>query len=502
MRIGMRSQSSGMRSSINILSVPVDDLNLLETLDRLEAFIEAGRGSRKTHQVATVNVDFVVKSQVDPELRYLLQQADLTTADGTPLFWAMQSLGARLKERVAGVDLVLSLAQKAAEKGYSFFLLGAAPGVADQAAGELQDRFPGLKIAGVHSPPYQTVLEMDRAILDEIRSTQPDVLLVAFGNPKQEKWIAMHAREIGIPVMIGVGGTLDFIAGVRRRAPVWMQRMGLEWSHRLIQEPGRLWRRYVIDLVVFGTAFLRQWWWLRRLKPTGGDAGKVGFQAEKNFAVLHLSGCFTAEQAGDLWAAGCQALEHSSEICLDLSELKFLDSLIGGTILEIARFARKAGGELSLACPSAPVSRLLSAMRLDRVLAVYNDLRQAALKLEQRGPLDRRSGGAPSTQVRLEETTWNVLQAARYLDGGNAASFQNQGAHMLEDHPFLVVDLRDTVMITSAGMAALIYLHRRALTQGGSLRMANVSRDVRRMIELVRLDKVLVLVPDMQATFA
>lgn len=501
--MGIHSLSLDMRTSINVLSVPVDDLNLPETLNRLEAFIKDGRKSGKTHQIATVNVDFVVKSQVDPELRYLLQQADLTTADGTPLFWAMQLLGARLEERVAGVDLVLALAQKAAEKGYSFFLLGAAPGVAQKAAGELQDRFPGLKIAGVHSPPYQTVLEMDRAILDEIRSARPDVLLVAFGNPKQEKWIAMHAREIGIPVMIGVGGTLDFIAGVRRRAPVWMQRLGLEWSHRLMQEPGRLWRRYVTDLIVFGTAFFRQWRSLRRLQPTVCKSGVVDFRAEKNFAVLQLGGCLSAEQAGELWTLGCRALDHSPEICLDLSKLQFLDSSIGGTILEIARLARKAGGELSLAHPSATVSRLLKAMRLDQILPVYDDLRQAALKLDQHGTLDRRKGGSPSAQtIRLESTTWNVLQAARYLDGGNAANFQDLGMHMLQNCPFLIVDLQDTAMITSAGMAALVYLHRQAVAQGGALRMANLSNDVQRMIELVRLDKVLRTVPDTQAAFA
>jgi N-acetylglucosaminyldiphosphoundecaprenol N-acetyl-beta-D-mannosaminyltransferase len=501
--MGIGSLPFDMRTSVNVLSVPVDDLNLRETLSRLEAFIEAGRVCHTTHQIATVNVDFVVKSQNDPELRYLLQQADLTTADGTPLFWAMKSLGARLEERVAGVDLVLALAEKAAESGYSFFLLGAAPGVAQKAAGELQARFPGLKIAGVHSPPYQTVLEMDRTILDEIRSARPDVLLVAFGNPKQEKWIAMHSREIGIPVMIGVGGTLDFIAGVRRRAPRWMQRMGLEWSHRLMQEPGRLWRRYVTDLIVFGSAFLKQWWWLRRLQSAVCDSWEMNLRAERNYAVLQIGGCITAEQAADLWAAGCRALDQSPEICLDLSKLQFLDSSIGGIILEIARLARKAGGELSLVCPSATVCRLLKAMRLDQVLPVYADLRQAALELEQSGALARGKGGLPATHtIRVEGVTWNVLQATRYLDGGNAANFQELGAHMLQNHPFLIVDLKDTVMITSAGMAALIYLHRQALAQGGALRMANLSRDVQRMIELIRLDKVLQTVPDMQTVFA
>ena len=115
------------------------------------------------------------------------------------------------------------------------------------------------------SPPYSSVLEMDRAILDE-SAADPDVLLVAFGNPKQEKWIGMYGRELGIPVMIGIGATLDFIAGHMQRAPEWMQNSGLEWLYRLLQEPGRMWRRYVVDMVGFSSFFVRQWWAMRQGK--------------------------------------------------------------------------------------------------------------------------------------------------------------------------------------------------------------------------------------------
>lgn len=493
----------GIRTSVAVLGVPVDDLNMNDTLDRLEAFIEDGRAGKATHQVATVNVDFVVKSLDDPELRYLLQQSSLATADGTPLFWAMRALGARLSERVAGADLVPALAGRAAAKGYSFFLLGAAPGVAEAAAEKLQARFPGLKIVGVHSPPYRPVLEMDISILDEISAARPDVLLVAFGNPKQEKWIGMHARKIGVPVMIGIGGTLDFIAGVRRRAPGWMQRLGLEWFYRLAQEPGRLWRRYGADLVLFGLAFSRQWWGLRRPPKSGCGSVDVDFQAERNFAVLRLSGCWQAGQAELLWAAGCAALEHSPEVCLALEELQWMDSTIGGTILEIARMARERGGELSVANPSPAARRLLSAIRLDTVLPVYENLREAALKLEQRSGVGSRLGGTVAAEtVWFKGTAWSIIQVGRYLDTTNSPNFQDLGKQLLQSHPYLIIDLQETIMITSAGMAALISLNRLAAERGGALRITNVSSDVLRMIELVRLDRVLDLVPDMRAALA
>ncbi|MGB5060032.1 MAG: WecB/TagA/CpsF family glycosyltransferase, partial [Candidatus Promineifilaceae bacterium] len=181
-----------MRRLIVILGVPIDDLNMAETLDRLDEFVVTGRETGKGHQVATVNADFVVKSMTDPELRYLLQEADLSTADGMPLVWGSRLLGVNLEGRVAGADMIPALAQRAAAKGYSIYFLGAAPGIAAKAAEILKEQNPDLIVAGVKSPPYSSVIDMDPAIIAEIKAAQPDILLVAFGNPKQEKWIGMY----------------------------------------------------------------------------------------------------------------------------------------------------------------------------------------------------------------------------------------------------------------------------------------------------------------------
>ena len=197
-----------MHKQIIILGVPIDDLNMEQALDRLEEFIEIGRKEGKTHHVATVNADFAVKARNDPELRQILLEIDMATADGMPLVWGARLLGMHLEGRVTGADLVPALAERAAKKEYTLYFLGAAPGVAAQAAEILKARYPGLKIVGVVSPPKSSILQMDPAIVEDIRRTKPDVLLVAFGNPKQEKWISLYRRELSVPVMICVGGLL------------------------------------------------------------------------------------------------------------------------------------------------------------------------------------------------------------------------------------------------------------------------------------------------------
>lgn len=248
------------RSVIRLLGVPIDNLTMAETLDRIEELVESGRAAGRSHQVATVNVDFLVKAHQDASVMAILQAADLATADGMPLVWASRLLEAcALKERVAGADLVPLLSERAAQKGYTIYLYGSAPGIAERAARKLVSQYEGLKIVGCYAPAFSDALEIPPEVKAEILEKRPDILLVALGNPKQERWIAKHKNQLPIPVMIGIGGSLDFIAGTIRRAPRWMQQMSLEWLYRLIKEPRRLWKRYVTDLLVFGILFIRQW---------------------------------------------------------------------------------------------------------------------------------------------------------------------------------------------------------------------------------------------------
>jgi N-acetylglucosaminyldiphosphoundecaprenol N-acetyl-beta-D-mannosaminyltransferase len=237
-------------AAVRILGVRVDALTYPSLLDCLSDFIAAGT----PHQVATVNPEFVMLAGRDAAFRIALEQADLCMADGVGLLWAARRLGRPLPERVTGSDALPLIAERAAQQGWRLYLLGAAPGVAERAAAVLCRRYPGLLIAGIYagSPAESEAAQ----IVARIRSAHPDVLFVAYGAPAQDLWIACHAPELGVPVMMGVGGAFDHLAGVRRRAPRWVQRLNLEWLFRLLSQPWR-WRRQ-LALPAFVWAVLRR----------------------------------------------------------------------------------------------------------------------------------------------------------------------------------------------------------------------------------------------------
>lgn len=237
-----------MTESCRILDVDVDCVTLEQALGRLDDFVRSGA----PHQIATVNMDFVRLAHSDAEFRDAVNEADLAVADGMPLVWLSRLLGARLPGRITGVDIVERGAALAAARGYSIFLLGGAPGVADAAAAELVRRHPDLRIAGTYAPPFGPFsAEEEARMLAMIREARPHMLFVAFGAPRQDVWLRRHRQALSVPVSVGVGGTFNFLAGEISRAPRWMQRAGLEWAYRLGREPRRLWRRYLLgDLPV------------------------------------------------------------------------------------------------------------------------------------------------------------------------------------------------------------------------------------------------------------
>jgi N-acetylglucosaminyldiphosphoundecaprenol N-acetyl-beta-D-mannosaminyltransferase len=354
-----------MRKLVVLLGIPVDNLNFKETLDQIDDYVRAGRSARKGHQVATVNTDFLVKAALDRDLRRLLQTVHLATPDGMPLVWAARLLGNPLQERVTGADLVPALAERAAQKGYSLYLFGAGPGIAKKAADILQERYPGLKIAGVASPPYSQVKEIDRSALDEIRAARPDILLVALGNPKQEKWIELHGRQLGVPVMMGVGGSLDFLAGNVKRAPEWMQTTGLEWLFRLIQEPRRLWRRYVVDLFVFSRLFARQWWHIRVRNTARSRPPAAELVLANGKAILKIQGMIGDKVIENVRKVGRQALAVTPEIQVDVSAVDILDSAGAGVLVALANQAREAGGNVSLVAVPPKLQKTLAVLGLE-----------------------------------------------------------------------------------------------------------------------------------------
>ncbi len=234
---------------VNILGVPVHAVTMAETL----AWVAAAVAQRTPRQVCTANPEFVMLAQRDPEFRAVLQRADLVLPDGVGLLWAARRLGGLLPERVAGSDLIYRLAEHGAARGWRIFYLGAAEGVAASAAAKLAARYPGLVVAGTYAGSPRP--EEDEALTARVRVAAPDILLVAYGAPRQDVWIARNRERLGVPVSVGVGGSFDFVAGVARRAPVWLQRLGLEWLHRLWRQPWRA-RRIFSAVAAFPLAVL------------------------------------------------------------------------------------------------------------------------------------------------------------------------------------------------------------------------------------------------------
>jgi N-acetylglucosaminyldiphosphoundecaprenol N-acetyl-beta-D-mannosaminyltransferase len=361
-QLPISTQVHSLQTPVAILGVPFDPLTIREAVDRIENMI----ASRKSHYLATANVDFVVQAQSDVELRRILFDAHLVLCDGTPVLWASRLLGRPLPERVAGSDLVPKLIEVAAKKGYRIYLLGATPKAAEQAVENLRLRHPDLLIAGHYSPPFQKLLEMDHTeIARRIRETQPDLLFVSFGCPKQEKWLAMNYRWLEVPVAIGVGATIDFLAGRMKRAPIWMQRTGMEWLFRLVHEPRRLFKRYATDFAIFGWQLFSQW---RRLRWAGRKSVKPGTftitRQEKNWQQIAVAGRLDANTLQTASQISQQILAVDRHCWLELSRVDGMDSVGVGWLVQLQKQLQAKARNMILLSPSQSVRRTLTFMRL------------------------------------------------------------------------------------------------------------------------------------------
>lgn len=207
--------------------------------------------------VVTPNVDHVCMAETDTQLREAYRQAALSLVDGTPLLWLAKAMGEPFPEKISGSDLVAPLMQRAAQQHLSVYFLGGQEHVGPKAKEVLLKQFPQLRIVGMHSPPlgFEKNPQQSAEVIRKINEAKPHIVLVALGCPKQEKWMLDHRHGYAPAVAIGIGATLDFIAGVVRRSPAWMSRVGLEWVYRLAQEPGRMAERYLVrDRAIVGIA--------------------------------------------------------------------------------------------------------------------------------------------------------------------------------------------------------------------------------------------------------
>lgn len=228
-----------------LLNTFVNNVDMKETVEEIERLI----AQNKKSYIVAINVDVVMKIEEDPYLKKITDEADMVLVDGKPLIWISKWHKHSVKEKISGSDMVPILLKRAAEKGYSVFIIGGKEGIAEKAKENVERDIPGIKIVGTYSPPFG--FENDERELENINSiisqASPDILIACFGCPKQEKWIYENYQKYNAKVSVCAGATVDFLAGNINRAPKWMSDHGLEWFYRFTQEPKRMFKRYFVD---------------------------------------------------------------------------------------------------------------------------------------------------------------------------------------------------------------------------------------------------------------
>jgi N-acetylglucosaminyldiphosphoundecaprenol N-acetyl-beta-D-mannosaminyltransferase len=470
---------------VTILGVPFSGITLIDALSRIEEMI----ASRRPHYVVTANVDFLVQAREDVELHRILLEADLVLCDGQPLVWISRYLGKPLPERVAGSDLVPELIRLAAIKGHRIFFLGGTPHVAAQAAANMQATHPGVKVCGFYSPEFSPLLEMEHDdIVQRIRQAKPDLLFVSLGCPKAEKWMAMHYRSLGVPVAIGVGATIDFLAQRMKRAPRWMQRSGTEWLFRLWQEPRRLFARYFKDAHKFGRAMAQQVWQLewrvRRQRPSTAAAAIL---IEPTWKRLHPAEALCRREIERNASVWNEALDH--HCLLELGQVRDIDSSGIGLLIELHRQLLSRGRFLVLLDPSEPVRRALQLMRLDHFFLIAADVLEARELIRSR-LRQRRRIAALSAHATLPLIWEGEITAASADETWAMAQAQIDSFEDFVEP--ITIDLSNVPFIDSSGVGLLLRVQRYAATKGAILHFINPVPAVRNVLRMSRLESVLV----------
>ncbi len=343
-----------------VLGIPVDCLSMEQTIACIFDMVESYRQDQKPRLVTTVNVDFTVKSQGwlgkerHPELLKVLRNSQLSTADGMPIVWYSRLLGADMPGRVTGADLLPRLAAAAGRRGNSIYLLGGDPAIGRQAADMLREQTPGLNVAGVDSPFVHTVghdlstADLDDApICERINAAAPDILFVAFGNPKQELWFNRNRNRLKVPVTIGIGGSFNFLTGAVARAPEWMRRVGLEWLHRLYSEPRRLFIRYALGMSKFcwmsaPALFLGGLDRLRTSQKRGGmRCSRRYYSGSRQIFLSDADKILTPACLAEAWGE-LESLERDDKVAivLDLNETTGVSAVGLGALLRFLNQAR------------------------------------------------------------------------------------------------------------------------------------------------------------------
>ncbi|MEI8288835.1 MAG: WecB/TagA/CpsF family glycosyltransferase [Verrucomicrobiota bacterium] len=482
----MQAQPPAARTNrvpIAILGVPFDNVTTQETLTIIGEMIASGQ----PHYGATANVDFIVQALEDVELRRILFDAHLVLADGMPIVWASKFLGNPLPERVTGSGMIPQLLALAEQKSWKVFFLGGTEQSVAAAAEKTLARHPQLRLAGAYSPPFKPLIEMDHAgILHRIREAKPDILLVAFGCPKQEKWININYREAGVPFTVGVGATIDFLAGTFKRAPVWMQKTGTEWIFRMLQEPHRLIRRYSKDLRVFTAAILSQWYRLRSKKasPPGNCKAEVTPDPQGNF-IIQGPERLSAAEAKAFSAEWLRAVEKG-HVIFNLSGTIFTDSTGIGVLIRLHKRSRELGLQFYLISPQPPVEAALKMMKLNDFFNIQTSVAGAQFLMDSLAQSPMVTSDVQETELQISWPSEITALNAVALGAHTEAELIQASSGMM-----VVINLSHVKFIDSTGMGLMLRFKKNLKRRNISLKFVNATTHVRNVLELARLDEYL-----------
>lgn len=504
------------RERIAILGTPIDNLTMDQTVEQIFALIDAYRADKRCRQVATVNVDFIVNTLAwslkrirHPELLDILRRADLVTPDGMPIVWAGKLLGARLKERVSGADLVPRLAQRAAELQKSIYFLGGREDVGQKAADILVRRYPGLKIAGVDSPfvhiegaALAQSEEQDRPVVDRINRSGADILLIGFGNPKQEIWFDRNRTRLKVPVSIGIGGTYEFILGTVARAPLWMQKTGLEWVFRITQDPGRLWRRYFVGFFKFGLMILpavlyyrfkRLLFDLSRKKspPPGAPLPSLTKGLPMPLALLPVPNPLDASTVATAREEFETTLAQHPNAVLDFGDVDFIDSSGLGLLVSLWRTADRKNKSVFMTGVKASTRRFFEFSRILDLFSehIFEDLGEVARYVNERAGLPR--------FYTLEVIRPGSLLYHLYgeLDAAQVSALDVEAFIERVADRDCIFDLKDLAFVDSSGIMFFLKLQKRLAANNRVCVFCAPGANVGQMFRITKLDRFFTTAP-------
>lgn len=509
-----------------LLGIPIHNLTMADTVGEILKMIDAYEEDHRPRQIATVNVDFMVNTHNfwftksrHPELLKILRHADIITADGMPIVWASRLLGAPLKGRVTGADLVPALAEAASKHKKKIYMLGGKADVAKRAADILTESNKGLSIVGMDDAFVYTIGEKladadadDQPIVDAINRSGADILLIAFGNPKQEVWFERNRHRLKVPVSIGIGGTFAFIAGEVKRAPVIMQKLGIEWIYRLIQEPKRLWKRYFVGLIKFGsmiTQVLLYAYYLKfkvflcsfqKILDQEIQVSTVG-SGETVFSVITLPEKLDGHSMNEAFKAIDLTAKEIKTIAMDFNSVLFIHPFALGMLVTKMIELNRMGKAFYLLSLNKTLRLFLRVNRMgeffeERLFEGKDHLKNALIK-EGLGEhiLQKTFDYEIEKNARL-----TVLRFTGRLD---ATQMSKHFVNVVMGH----VDQRDSILevsgldfVDSTGLSLLVKLLKKSSEQKKKLILCGLTQNMKQMLHMTHLTRIFDIEPDI--TFA